>query len=107
MAQALIGLGSNIEPRRDYLKLAMARLNQAPLSLIKVSQVYETEAMDLTDQAPFLNMAAWVVADLDAMALLRRLQAIEAEAGKNVVIRRGPRTLDLDLWSLDGARKET
>jgi 2-amino-4-hydroxy-6-hydroxymethyldihydropteridine diphosphokinase len=99
VAQALIGLGSNIEPRRDYLRLAVEELGKAPLGLLKLSSLYETEPMDVKEQAPFLNMAALVDSPLRALPLLKHLQGIEALAHKKVEIRRGPRTLDLDLWA--------
>jgi 2-amino-4-hydroxy-6-hydroxymethyldihydropteridine diphosphokinase len=107
MAQALIGLGSNIEPRRGYLKLAVAELGRPPMRLLALSPLYETEPMDVTDQASFLNMAAMVETDLGPQALLGRLQQIEALAHKKVELRRGPRTLDLDLWSCGEAVLES
>jgi 2-amino-4-hydroxy-6-hydroxymethyldihydropteridine diphosphokinase len=107
MATAALSLGSNIEPRRDYLALALTRLNQAPFRLLRVSSLYETEPVDVTDQARFLNLAVLVETALPPLPLLRALQAIEAEAGKAVVVRRGPRTLDIDLLLLDGAVIET
>jgi 2-amino-4-hydroxy-6-hydroxymethyldihydropteridine diphosphokinase len=85
MARAWIGLGANIEPRREHLRIGVRGLSQGPLSLIALSEVYETQPMDVLDQPKFLNMGA----------------VVEAEAGKKVVIRRGPRTLDLDLWAYD------
>jgi 2-amino-4-hydroxy-6-hydroxymethyldihydropteridine diphosphokinase len=102
MARAWIGLGSNIEPRREYLKMGLAGLAEAPLALLASSQVYETEPMDVLDQANFLNMGAVVETSLQALPLLRRLKEIEAAAGKKVLVRRGPRTLDLDLWDYEG-----
>jgi 2-amino-4-hydroxy-6-hydroxymethyldihydropteridine diphosphokinase len=107
MAQALIGLGSNIEPRREYLRLAVEHLQRAPLRLLALSSVYETEAMDVLDQAPFLNMAASIETELEALDLLRHLQSIEQKAHKKVLIRRGPRSLDLDLWSWETAVMES
>src|SRR5690348_2883763 len=100
MGLALVGLGSNIEPRRDYLRMALDELAKAPLTLKAVSGLYETEPMDVKDQAPFLNLAVAVETGLGPEELLRHLQGIESQAGKKVLIRRGPRTLDLDLWAL-------
>jgi 2-amino-4-hydroxy-6-hydroxymethyldihydropteridine diphosphokinase len=107
LARAALSLGSNIEPRRDYLKLALARLRREPFGLLACSHLYETEAVDVVDQAPFLNLAAVVECRLGPLDLLRALQAIEMEAGKKVLVRRGPRTLDLDLLFYDGAAVES
>ena len=96
--KALVGLGSNIEPSLDYLRLGLGGLAEGPCRLLSQSSLYETEPMDVKDQAPFLNMAALIETSLDPLALLEAMQAIEARAHKQVLIRRGPRTLDLDLW---------
>ena len=103
MARAALSLGSNIEPRKDHLRLALQRLGQAPFRLLAVSRLYETDPVDVTDQPRFLNLAALIETDLGPLALLRALQSIEAEAGKKVLLRRGPRSLDLDLLLYDGA----
>jgi 2-amino-4-hydroxy-6-hydroxymethyldihydropteridine diphosphokinase len=103
MARAALSLGSNIEPRKEHLRLALRRLGQAPLQLLAVSQLYETDPVDVTDQPRFLNLAALVETELGPLELLRALQSIEREAGKKVLVRRGPRSLDLDLLLYDGA----
>ena len=103
MARAALSLGSNIEPRQAYLRLAVTRLGQAPFRLLAVSHLYETDPVDVTDQPRFLNLAALVETDLGPLELLRALQSIEGEAGKKVLVRRGPRSLDLDLLLYDGA----
>lgn len=107
MPQAALSLGSNIEPRREHLALALSRLSQAPFKLLKVSSLYETEPQDVTDQAPFYNLAAVIETALQPLSLLKALQGIEAEAGKHVERRRGPRTLDIDLLLYDGAAVES
>lgn len=106
MAQALIGLGSNIEPRRGYLELAIRELALAPLRLLAQSQVYETAPMDVLEQDHFLNMAALVETELSPLEILRHLKTIEAKAHKTIIVRRGPRSLDLDLWAVEGAIHE-
>jgi 2-amino-4-hydroxy-6-hydroxymethyldihydropteridine diphosphokinase len=107
VAKAYVGLGSNIEPRRSYLALALKRLAAAPLGMRAQSSLYESEPVDVTDQAWFLNMVVELETDLEPLALLRALQAIEQEAGKKVLVRRGPRTLDLDLLLWGQALLET
>ncbi len=107
MARALIGLGSNIEPRLEYLKMAVRELRKAPLKVLALSGVYETEPVDVKEQAAFLNAALLLETDLSPLGLLRHLQTIEAKAGKAVIARRGPRTLDLDLWGYDQLQMST
>jgi 2-amino-4-hydroxy-6-hydroxymethyldihydropteridine diphosphokinase len=104
---AALSLGSNLEPRREHLALALARLSQPPFRLKGVSRLCETDPVDVLDQPRFLNLAAIIETALGPLDLLHALQAIEAEAGKAIVVRRGPRTLDLDLLLYDGAAIES
>ena len=107
MATAYVGLGSNIEPRRAHLALALERLAARPFGLKAQSSLYESEPLDVPDQPWFLNMVVELQTELEPVALLRALQGIEAEAGKQITLRRGPRTLDLDLLLWGQAIVET
>jgi 2-amino-4-hydroxy-6-hydroxymethyldihydropteridine diphosphokinase len=107
MPTAFVGLGSNIEPRRRHLALALERLKAAPLNMRAQSSLYESEPVDVKDQAWFLNMVVRLETKLEPPVLLEALQAIEKEAGKRITVRRGPRTLDLDLLLWDQALMET
>ncbi len=107
MATAFVGLGSNIEPRRHHLQLALTRLRAAPFGMTAQSSLYESEPMDVTEQAWFLNMVVQLETELEPLALLKALQGVEQEAGKQIVVRRGPRTLDLDLLLWGQAILET
>jgi 2-amino-4-hydroxy-6-hydroxymethyldihydropteridine diphosphokinase len=90
-------MGSNIEPRLEYLKQAALGLKQPPLKLVQVSGVYETEPQEHKDQPSFLNVIAVVETTLPAEELLEKLKALEREAKRESAFRFGPRTLDLDL----------
>jgi 2-amino-4-hydroxy-6-hydroxymethyldihydropteridine diphosphokinase len=107
VATAFVGLGSNIEPRRGYLDLALKRLALAPFGMTAQSSLYESEPMDVTDQAWFLNMVVKLETELEPLALLKALRGVEAKAGKQVLVRRGPRSLDLDLLLWGQALLET
>lgn len=107
MTQAALSLGSNLEPRREHLALALSRLSQPPFKLLRVSSLYETDPQDVTDQPRFYNLAAVIETELQPLSLLKALQGIEAEAGKKVLVRRGPRTLDIDLLLYGGASIES
>lgn len=97
--RAVVALGSNLGDRVGYLRSAIDQL--APVAQ---SQVYETDPVGGPDaQGAYLNMVAVVETGLDPYAFIRRLQRIEAEAGRQRVIHWGPRTLDLDLLFYDDA----
>lgn len=108
MPLAAIGLGSNLEPRRERLAFAAERLARPPFRGLVLSGVYETEPVDVPEQPWFLNAAAVVETDLGPLELLRALKALEAEAGRDFSgPRRGPRSLDLDLLLYAGAAVES
>lgn len=95
--QAYVALGSNLGDRRAYLVQGLEGLARtAGIRVVSVSPVYETEAVG-PPQGPYLNAAAGVRTRLSPRALLARLLAVEAEAGRVRGERHGPRTLDLDL----------
>ncbi len=96
---ALIGLGSNLGDRKVILDGAVAQLRQTPELLVRsVSTYHETMPVGgPPGQGPFLNAAAALETTLEPIALLHRLQEIEADAGRVRTVRWGERTLDLDV----------
>jgi 2-amino-4-hydroxy-6-hydroxymethyldihydropteridine diphosphokinase len=96
---AYVGLGSNLGDRAGHLLLAVRGMMAAGLRVRRLSSVYETDPVDVTDQPAFLNM----VAELEGPSLpspeqlLARLLRIEYALGRRRERRRGPRTIDLDL----------
>ena len=96
---ALIGLGSNLGDRKGILDAAVEQLRQTPELIVRsVSRYHETKPVGgPAGQGPFLNAAAALETTLEPMALLRRLQGIESDAGRVRSVRWGERTLDLDL----------
>lgn len=98
---AVIALGSNLGDRVAHLKFAVEQLSHFG-TMRGESPVYETDPIGGPDnQGAYLNMVVALETDLDPYALLRRLNAIEAEALRERVVRWGPRTLDLDIIFYD------
>ncbi|HEV7649319.1 MAG TPA: 2-amino-4-hydroxy-6-hydroxymethyldihydropteridine diphosphokinase [Actinophytocola sp.] len=104
MTRAVLSLGSNLGDRLGYLRLAVAGLAEV---LVSASPVYETKAWGIEDQPDFLN-AVIVVDDpgADAWAWLRRGQALEKQAGRVRTHQWGPRTLDVDVVTVDGVTSD-
>ncbi|HEU4435200.1 MAG TPA: 2-amino-4-hydroxy-6-hydroxymethyldihydropteridine diphosphokinase [Pyrinomonadaceae bacterium] len=106
---AYVGLGSNLGNRAGCLLLAVRGMLDAGLDVIRLSHIFETEPVDNENQPPFLNM----VAELRGSTLpspeqvMSRLLRIEYLLGRTRDIRRGPRTIDLDLLICKDARIET
>ncbi len=98
---ALIGLGSNIEPRQAHLDKAREALLATPgIEVVAMSSIRETTPVGpVTDQPAFLNAALELLTTLSPRVLLELLLDIERMFGRDRVADRrwGPRTLDLDL----------
>ena len=96
--RVVIGLGSNLGRRIDYLQGALDALFDAPgLVFVAVSPVYETDPVGGPEQGPYLNAVVIAETMLDPRALLDRAQSIENAFGRERRERFGPRTLDVDL----------
>lgn len=95
-SRAYIGLGSNLGDSRLTLRAAAARLATLG-AVVAASRLYESDPVGYTDQPVFLNAVLVLDTTLEPLALLDRLQAIEAEFKRERGPRWGPRTLDLDV----------
>jgi len=97
---AFIGLGSNLGDREAYLAQARQALSHYG-TLERCSSLYETEPVDVRDQPPFLNQVVALRTGRDPVALLRACQTIERTLGRERLVPKGPRTIDLDLLLYD------
>ena len=92
------GLGSNIEPRKQYLEDAIKKLREnEQIKVEKTSSIYETAPVGYTDQDPFLNMVIEIKTSLTNLELLEACQQIEQQLGREKTFKNGPRTIDLDI----------
>jgi 2-amino-4-hydroxy-6-hydroxymethyldihydropteridine diphosphokinase len=92
-----LSLGSNIGDRDANLRAAMEQLDAAGIRIMRVSPVYETEPVDVTDQRWFLNLVVEAQTELFPVQLLSRTQRIERALGRVRTIPKGPRTIDIDI----------
>ncbi|GAB3466750.1 2-amino-4-hydroxy-6-hydroxymethyldihydropteridine diphosphokinase [Actinophytocola sediminis] len=104
MTRAVLSIGANLGDRLANLRVAVTGLAEV---VTAVSPVYETAPWGVTDQPDFLN-AVLVVADpaADAWAWLHRAQELERQAGRVRTRRWGPRTLDVDVVTVDGVTSD-
>jgi 2-amino-4-hydroxy-6-hydroxymethyldihydropteridine diphosphokinase len=91
-----LSLGSNIEPRLDYLHQAIDRLRESMRDL-RVSSIYETEPWGYTDQGRFLNLVLEGKTSLLPLDLLKLIKQIEFDIGRQTTFRYGPREIDIDI----------
>ena len=93
----ILALGTNIEPREQYLKDALAKIVDNNLKIILESSVYETPAWGGVADQNFLNMCIEVETKLEAYELLDTIQKIELELGRVRKEHWGNRTIDIDI----------
>jgi 2-amino-4-hydroxy-6-hydroxymethyldihydropteridine diphosphokinase len=99
MSRAVLSIGSNIGDRLAHLQIAVAQFRPW---LVAASSMYETPPWGPVSQDDFLN-AVLLVADPDASPAdwLARAHAAEQSADRTRDVRWGPRTLDVDVVSVD------
>ena len=93
----ILALGTNIEPREQYLKNSLAKIVDNNLKIILESSVYETPAWGGVADQNFLNMCIEVETELEAYEVLDTIQKIELELGRVRKEHWGNRTIDIDI----------
>jgi len=103
MARCLVGCGSNVGKRRDFLDRAVELLRFMPgVTLVSVSRYRDTRPIGgPPGQGVFLNSACLIETDLTPHDLLGLLTAVENTLHRERSERWGPRTVDLDLLLYD------
>ncbi|WP_414042115.1 2-amino-4-hydroxy-6-hydroxymethyldihydropteridine diphosphokinase [Macrococcus animalis] len=98
MTIVYISFGSNLGDRAQQIHDALILLNHIPNTVVtKVSMLYETAPVGGVAQDDFLNGAAEIATNLEPLALLDAIQAIELKLNRVRKIHWGPRTIDLDI----------
>jgi 2-amino-4-hydroxy-6-hydroxymethyldihydropteridine diphosphokinase len=95
-----LGLGSNIGERDMNLAAAIQALEEV-VTVKRVSSVYDTAPMHVTDQPRFHNLVCQATTDLTPPALLHAAKAIERQLGRVDGPRFGPRVIDIDVLLYD------
>ena len=91
----LLGLGSNIEPKRHYIQTAITKLESLGTVLDR-ARLYATEPLGPADQN-FLNTAILLRSELEPEPLMDELLKIELSLGRTREVKWGNRTIDLDI----------
>ena len=97
---AAVALGSNLESRfgdrEANLREAVERIGGLG-EVQSVSTFYDTEPVGYLEQPRFLNGALLLETDLEPLDLIRALLAVEHGMGRQRIVAKGPRVIDLDL----------
>ena len=91
-----LSLGSNVGDREAQLRAAFACL-QTQGRIVSVSSFYETEPVEFTDQAWFLNCAVALETTDTPEQLMSAILKIEQKMGRQRIQRKGPRAIDIDI----------
>jgi 2-amino-4-hydroxy-6-hydroxymethyldihydropteridine diphosphokinase len=91
-----LSLGSNVGDRENHLRDAIARLGKQG-RIVSVSSFYETEPVDFTDQAWFLNCAVAFETAETAEQLMATILLVEQDMGRQRIQNKGPRIIDIDI----------
>ena len=96
--KAYLSIGSNIGDREVYLNQAIDSLyDDDNCRVTAISNFIETEPYGPVEQDKFLNGCVEIETLYSPQELLKRVNEIEAEAGRIREIHWGPRTLDIDI----------
>ena len=96
---SVLSLGSNRGDRIAHLRAGVDLLSQV-LPVLATSPVYETEPVGVTGQSPYLNCVVVAGSDDPELALAAAQRAEELR-GRLRASRWGPRTLDVDVVTVD------
>lgn len=101
MALVALGLGTNLHNRLLNLRNATSLLKEAGVTIIRASDVFETEPWGVKDQPYFLNACLLAESDLSPQQLLALLKGIEIKTGRTETRRWGERIIDIDILLMD------
>jgi 2-amino-4-hydroxy-6-hydroxymethyldihydropteridine diphosphokinase len=101
-----LSLGSNIGDRAANLNAALDQLGDLG-QLLAVSSFYETEPVEFTAQAWFLNCAAKLETERMPKQLMKSILEIERQMGRRRRQDKGPRNIDVDILLFGNVIVET
>ena len=102
MSSAYLGLGSNIGQREEYIRKAIALIDERVGKVVRQSSLIETEPWGFNSENKFLNGVILCETTLTPRQLLKATQKIERELGRR---KKGgayaDRTIDIDILLYD------
>lgn len=101
-----LSLGSNIGDRKVHLRDAISHLERTG-RVMAVSSFYETEPVEVTDQAWFLNCVVELQTSSAPDELMAQILEIEKQMGRERIQKKGPRTIDIDILLFNDAVVDT
>ena len=96
-----LGIGSNMGDKQGYMNQAIGMLCGDDIRHVKCSQILKTKPYGGVKQEDFLNACIYLETTKTPRQLLKFINGIEADLGRERIIRWGPRTIDLDILLYD------
>jgi 2-amino-4-hydroxy-6-hydroxymethyldihydropteridine diphosphokinase len=96
MTLVYLGLGSNMGDKEDFIKQAIMRIKKF-CEITRISSIYEAEPVGNKNQDWFLNCVLEGKTDLSPKELLSACKEIEHQLGRKMVMKNGPRVIDIDI----------
>ena len=102
MPLVYLGLGANLGDSAGTIRAAFQHL-EALLGEARLSRLWRSRARYVVDQPDFVNAVACGLTDSSPRELLRSVNAIEADFGRDrgKEVAKGPRPLDIDILLYD------
>ncbi|MCB9757834.1 MAG: 2-amino-4-hydroxy-6-hydroxymethyldihydropteridine diphosphokinase [Candidatus Omnitrophica bacterium] len=97
MPTVYLAYGSNMGDRQKNINAAVKLLNQAKITVTKISRAIETQPIGGIPQASYLNGALEAQTRLSPTQLLKQTKRIEHTIGRIHGLKNGPRPIDLDI----------
>lgn len=97
MQKVYLSLGANLGDRAAQIEKAAGLLDAAGFRTLRRSSLYETEPQDVPNQPWFYNMVVEAETALFPLQALGRIERIEKEMGRQRVVAKGPRCIDIDI----------
>ena len=108
MPFVFIGLGTNLGNKKANMQKACdCLIGIEGIELVKKSSIEETEPVDFLEQPSFLNQIILIETSLKPEELLKHMQSIESGMGREKIIPKGPRIIDLDILLYDDLIQDT
>ena len=103
----VLGLGSNIGNKLEYLESAIHYLSESVINITDISPIYESPALLKAGapadwNTPFFNMAVMGESHLSPQAFLTQIKCIENKVGRHDRGVWAPREIDIDILAYEG-----
>ena len=97
MEKVYISIGSNLGDKLKTINSAIEMIEEHEIIVTSISPYYTTEPWGNENQNEFLNCAVEIETNFSPWELLCIFQEIELSLGKDIKVRWGERTIDIDI----------